>query len=108
MPEEQQQQVRLQLSNVIEAVFSQRLIESTNKTRVVAYEVMLGTTAIKTAIRDGKTHQIESILETSHEAGMSTLERSLADLVRRGIVTLAVAQSWSLRPEELMRLVRSN
>jgi len=107
-PEEQQQQVRLQLSNVIEAVFSQRLIESTNKTRVVAYEVMLGTTAIKTAIRDGKTHQIESILETSHEAGMSTLERSLADLVRRGIVTLAVAQSWSLRPEELMRLVRSN
>lgn len=106
-PEEQQKQVRLQLSNVIEAVFSQRLIASTTKGRVVTYEVMLGTTAIKTAIREGKTHQIESILETSQEAGMSTLERSLADLVKRGVVTLEVAQGWSLRPEELSRLVRS-
>jgi twitching motility protein PilT len=68
---------------------------------------MLASTAIKTSIRDGKTHQIESILETSQEVGMSTLERSLADLVRRGIVSMEVAQSWSLRPEELSRLVRS-
>lgn len=105
-PEEQQKQVRLQLSNVIEAVFSQRLIPSTTKGRVVGYEVMLGTTAVRTAIRDGKTHQIESILETSQEVGMSTLERSLADLVRRGIVSMEVAQSWSLRPEELSRLVK--
>ena len=106
-PEEQQQQVRLQLSNVIEAVFSQRLIQGITKGRVVAYEVMLGSTAIKTAIREGKTHQIESTLETSREIGMSTLERSLADLVKKGMVTLEIAQSWSLRPEELMRLVRS-
>lgn len=105
-PEEQQGQVKLQLSNVIEAVFSQRLIPSTTKGRVVTYEIMLGTTAIKTSIREGKTHQIESILETSQEAGMSTLERSLADLVKRGLVTMEVAQSWSLRPEELARLVR--
>lgn len=106
-PDEQQKQVRLQLSNVIEAVFSQRLIPATTKGRVVAYEVMLGTTAIKTAIREGKTHQIETVLETSQEAGMSTLERSLADLVRRGLITLEVAQSWSLRPEELNRLIRA-
>jgi len=106
-PEEQQGQVKLQLSNVIEAVFSQRLVESTAKTRVPAYEVMLGTTAIKTAIRDGKTHQIDSILQTSHEAGMNTLESCFAGLVKKGTVTLEVAQSWSLRPEELARLVRS-
>jgi twitching motility protein PilT len=106
-PEEQQGQVKLQLSNVIEAVFSMRLVPAITKGRVVAYEVMLGTTAIKTAIREGKTHQIESILETSQEVGMSTIERSLADLVKRGIITLEVAQSWSLRPEELTRLVRS-
>lgn len=105
-PEEQQKQVRLQLSNVLEAVFSQRLIPSTRKGRVVAYEVMLGTTAIKTSIREGKTHQIESILETSQEAGMATLEKSLAALVKGGEVTLEEAQSWSLRPEELKRLVR--
>lgn len=107
-PNEQQSQVRLQLSNVVEAVFSQRLIPGTNGKRVVAYEVMLGTTAVRTSIRDGKTHQIESILETSQEAGMSTLERSLADLVRRGLVSMEVAQSWSLRPEELSRLVRGS
>lgn len=106
-PDEQQKQIRLQLSNTIEAVFSQRLIPAVTKGRVVTYEVMLGTTAIRTAIRDGKTHQIETILETSQEAGMSTLERSLADLVKRGLVSLEVAQSWSLRPEELNRLIRN-
>lgn len=105
-PEEQQKQVRLQLSNVIEAVFSQRLIAGTQKGRVVAYEVMLGSTAVRTAIREGKTHQIESILETSSEVGMATLEKSLAALVKNGEVTLEEAQSWSMRPEELMRLVR--
>ena len=105
-PEEQQKQVRLQLSNVIEAVFSQRLIPATQKGRVVAYEVMLGTTAIRTAIREGKTHQIESILETSQETGMMTLEKTLAVLVKGGEITLEEAESWSLRPEELMRLVR--
>ncbi len=105
-PDEQQKQIRLQLSNTLEAVFSQRLIASAVKGRVVAYEVMLGTTAIKTAIREGKTHQIESVLETSQEAGMSTLERSLADLVKSGTITMEVAESWSMRPEELARLVR--
>lgn len=105
-PEEQQGQVRLQLSNVIEAVFSQRLVEGIDKKRLIAHEVMLGTTAIRTSIREGKTHQIESILETSQEAGMSTIERSLADLVKRGLISMDVAQSWSMRPEELSRLVR--
>jgi len=105
-PEEQQRQVRLQLSNTLEAVFSQRLIPTTTKGRVVAYEIMLGTTAVKTAIREGKTHQIESILETSQEAGMSTIEKSLADLVKRGLITLETAEGWSLRPEVLTRLVR--
>jgi twitching motility protein PilT len=105
-PDEQQKQIRLQLSNTLEAVFSQRLVASAVKGRAVAYEVMLGTTAVKTAIRDGKTHQIESILETSQEVGMSTLERSLAELVRNGTITMEVAESWSMRPEELARLVR--
>lgn len=106
-PEEQQGQVRLQLSNVIEAVFSQRLISAIPKGRVPAYELMLGTTAIKTSIREGKTHQIESILQTSQEAGMNTLERSLAGLVKAGKITMETAQNWSLRPEELSRLVRA-
>lgn len=107
-PEEQQGQVRLQLSNVIEAVFSQRLIPSLQGGRMVAYEIMLGTPAIKTSIREGKTHQIDSILQTSQEIGMNTIETSLAALVKSGKISLEVAQSYSLRPEQLTRLVRGS
>ena len=106
-PDEQQDQVKLQLSNVIEAVFSLRLLPAISGGRIPAYELMLGTTAIKTAIREGKTHQIDSIVQTSSEAGMITLEKSLAELVKGGRIALDVAQSWCLRPEELTRLVRS-
>lgn len=107
-PEEQQSQVRLQLSNVIEAVLSLRLVPSKSGRRVVAHEVMLGTNAIKTSIREGKTHQIDNILQTSTEIGMNTIEMSLANLIKSGKVTLEMAQSYSLRPEELNRLVRSS
>ena len=105
-PEEQQTQIKLQLSNVIEAVFSQRLVRSIPKGRVLAGEVMLGTAAIRTSIREGKTHMIDGIIETSHEAGMITLEQSLASLVNAGKTTIETAISWSLRPELLTRLVR--
>jgi len=107
-PEEQQEQVRLQLSNVIEAVFSMRLVPSVTGKRVVGYEVMLGTSAIKTAIREGKTHQIDNIIQTSTEVGMNTLEMSLSHLVKDGKLDLETAQTFSLRPEELMRLVRTS
>jgi twitching motility protein PilT len=105
-PEEQQNQVKLQLSNVIEAVFSMRLLPAIAGGRAVAYEVMLGTSAIKTTIREGKTHQIDNIIQTSQEAGMSTLEMCLARMVRDGIVSFEIAQAYSLRPDDLSRLVR--
>jgi len=107
-PEEQQGQVRLQLSNVIEAVFSMRLIPSIQGGRVVAYEVMLGSTAVRTAVREAKTHQIEGIIQTSSELGMSTLERSLANLVISGKITLETASAYSIRPEELNRLIKGS
>jgi len=105
-PEKQQKQVRAQLASVIEAVFSMRLIPSLKGGRLVAHEVMLGTSAIRTTIREGKTHQIDNVLQTSTEAGMNTLEMSLATLVKQGLVALEVAQGYSLRPDELNRLVR--
>ncbi len=105
-PHEQQDQVRLQLSSVLEAVFSQRLIPSPGAGRVVAYEIMTASTAIKTAIREGKTHQIDSIIQTSSEAGMSTLEASLASLVQDGKISFEDAQNYSLRPEQLARMLR--
>ncbi|OGM30236.1 type IV pili twitching motility protein PilT [Candidatus Woesebacteria bacterium RIFCSPHIGHO2_01_FULL_44_10] len=105
-PEEQQSQVRLQLSNVLEAVFSMRLVPDLKGKLVPVYELMLGTSAVKTAVRDGKTHQIDTIIQTSSDAGMNTLEASLAALVRNGVITVETAQSYSLRPEELNRLIR--
>jgi twitching motility protein PilT len=105
-PEEQQVQVRLQLSNVIEAVFSQRLVPAIKGGRLPAYELMLGTNAIKTAIREGKTHQIDSVIQTSAESGMRTLDAILAGMVRDGAITIETAQSYSLRPEELNRLIK--
>lgn len=105
-PDEQQGQIKLQLSNVLEAVFSQRLIPALGGGRTVAYEIMLGTTAIRTAVREGKTHQIDSIIQTSAEAGMVTLDTTLARMVSEGKITVETAQSYSLRPEELNRLIR--
>jgi len=67
---------------------------------------MFGTAAIKTSIREGKTHLIDGILETSQETGMITLEKSLASLIKSGKISLDLAQNWSLRPELLARLVR--
>jgi len=66
----------------------------------------LSTPAVRTNIRDGKTHMIDNIIQTSQELGMMTLEVSLASWVSKGKITLEEAKSWSLRPEELIRLVR--
>jgi len=105
-PDEQQDQVKLQLSNVIEAVISQRLVPGMVGGRVVATEVMTGTTAIRTAIREGKTHQIRSIIQTSSDVGMYTIENSLAILVKEGKVGTDVAMSYANLPDELARLIK--
>lgn len=104
-PEYQQGQVRMQLSNCLEAVFSQRLLPTLTGGRVPAAEVLLTTPAVKSTIREGKTHLIDNIIQTSQEAGMMTLEKSLADWVRMGKISREVAISWSLRPKELARLL---
>ncbi len=107
-PQNQQGQVRLQLSNTLEGVFSMRLVPALGGGRLVAYEVMLGTSAVRSVVRDGKTHLLDNIIQTSQEFGMSTLETSLATLVKGGRISLEVAQSYSLRPDELARLVGKN
>lgn len=105
-PEEQQDQVRLQFSSVFEAVLSQRLIPKIDGGRILAYEVLTATTAVRTAIRDAKTHQIDNIIQTSAEYGMVNLETVLADYVKQGIVSFDEAKQWAVRPEELHRLVK--
>ena len=106
-PEDQQNQVMMQLSNSLEAVFSQRLVPTADGAgRVPAAEVLVATPAVRNNIREGKSHQLDSIIQTSSELGMMTLESSLANWVNQGVVSFEKAREFSLRPADLSRLVR--
>lgn len=105
-PENQQTQIRLQLSNVLEGVLSLRLVPALAGGRVPVSEILTATPAVRTLVREGKTHQIDNIIQTSAEYGMMTLETSLATLVKSGTIGLDVATSYALRPEELGRLMQ--
>ena len=76
--------------------------------RIVACEIMTGTAAIKTIIREGKSHLIDNIIRTSSEFGMTTLETVLANYVRQGLISMDEALSFSLHPEELTRMVKGS
>lgn len=104
-PQNQQDQVRMQLASTIVGIISMRLIPAIGGGRLPVCEILLVSGAVQTAIREAKTHQIDNIIQTSGEDGMILLDASLAYLVRAGSVTLDVAKSYSLRPEELARLV---
>ena len=96
----------MQLSSTLEAVVSQRLLPRLSGGRIPASEVLLSTPAVKTSVREGKTHLIDNIIQTSVEIGMKTLEMDLAKLVKEGQVSLETAKAFSLRPGELMRLMK--
>ena len=107
-PDEQQQQVRQQLSMTLESVFSQRLVPSKDGGRVPAAEILLGSPSVRNLIREGKSHQIDNIIQTSAEMGMATIESSLAAWVRGRDGDLETAKSFALNPANLDRLVGGN
>jgi len=104
-PEHQQNQIRIQLASTLEGIISQRLVPKIDGGRTVAAEIVLGTTAVKSNIREKKTHLIDSIVETSQDVGMMSLETSLSQLVKEGIITLQTARMYALREKELLRLI---
>ncbi len=106
-PSVQQQQVRSQLAAVLEVVISQRLVPTINPGRAMAYEILINTTACKAMIREGKTHLIDNLMQTSAESGMAILESSLAFLLREGFITIETAQDYALRPQVLNKLLMS-
>jgi len=105
-PPGQQQQVRLQLSTTLQAVFSQALLpRADGKSRVVAYEVMICTPALRSIIREGKTHQIYSNLQSGAKYGMVTLDAHLKDLYLKGVINLEDAIAKSSNPHEFEKLL---
>ncbi|KKR76229.1 MAG: twitching motility protein, partial [Candidatus Curtissbacteria bacterium GW2011_GWD1_40_8] len=107
-PQNQQAQVRLQLAETIAAVVSMRLVPAIGGGRLPAVEILMTSGAVQTAIREAKSHMIDNIIQTSGEAGMVLLDASLAYLVSAGRVALDVAKSYSIRQDELDRLVGNN
>jgi len=109
-PPDQQQQIRIQLSTGLVAVFSQTLIPRLNQQgqidgRVMAMEILINTPAIGNLIREGKTAQIYSAIQTGGRLGMVTLENSLADLVKKKLIKPEDALTKSSRPEDLEKLI---
>ena len=106
-PAHQQDQVRVQLSVALMGVMTQQLLPTADGSgRVVACEVLVPTPAVRNLIREGKTHQIPSAMQTGSSVGMQTMDAALAGLIRAGKITQRLAESRSSTPEELRRLLR--
>ncbi len=106
-PSDQQQQVRVQLSTVLLAVVSQQLLpsKSVDAGRVPAFEVMIVNSAIRNMIREGKTPQIDGVIQMNRAQGMISMDTSIADLYKRGLISIEDAMHYSVNPETLQRYI---
>jgi twitching motility protein PilT len=105
-PPHQQPQIRTQLSNILMAICSQRLLPSIGGGRVAAAEILVATSAVRNIIREGKTHQLEAVIQTGAEHGMQSMDKTLANLIHNGTVTYDEARMVAVDIDELDRLMR--
>jgi len=104
-PGYQQSQVRAQLAQILLGVLSERLLPRTGSGRIPACEIMIANSAIRNLIRENKTHQIDMVIATNFEEGMVSLDRYLADLVKRGEISIETAQLYSLNSAGMRELI---
>ncbi|MER3403011.1 MAG: type IV pili twitching motility protein PilT [Armatimonadota bacterium] len=105
-PPGQQEQIRIQLANNLQAIVSQQLLPRAGQPgRVPAVEVMIATPAIRNLIRENKTHQIHTMIQTSGQLGMQTMDQALRDLYIKGWVTYEEAMSRAINPDELRKMI---
>lgn len=105
-PPHQQPQIRAQLSNILMAIVSQRLVPSIGGGRVVAAEVLVANSAVRNIIREGKSHQLDAVIQTGADVGMQTMDRTLVNLVQAGTVTFDDARTFAVDVTEFERLMR--
>lgn len=105
-PHGQQQQIRLQLSQVMEAILSQTLLPRIGGGRIGAFEILLATPAVRNLIREQKTFELHSIMQLNTKDGMQTLDNALVNLLRAGIITKEEALTKSSSPERLNKLLQ--
>jgi twitching motility protein PilT len=106
-PSSQQNQIRIQLAMTLQAVVSQQLIPSIDGRRRPAFEILIATSAVKNLIRENKTFQIESILQTSSDVGMRTMNMSILELYSKGVITKENALTYSSNPNDLVKRLNS-
>jgi len=104
-PPDQQSQIRLQLAESLIGIFSQRLVPRISGGLIPAYELLINNNAVSNLIREKRTHEIASVIETGSESGMIDLNRSLAELVRKGEITAENAFLFSTNPKTLERIL---
>lgn len=104
-PGGQQDQIRLQLASSLAGIFSQRLVPRVSGGLIPAYELLINTKAVANLIREKRTHEINTVIETGSTEGMIDMNRSLAELVARGEITVETAYQFSLNPNILQRLL---
>ena len=105
-PAAQQDQVRVQLAIGLEGIVTQQLLPTADgQSRIAAAEILVPTPAVRNLIREGKTHQLYSALQTGGAHGMQTMDSALAELVRQNKITRRLAEERSSSPEELRRLM---
>lgn len=104
-PPHQQDQIRMQLSNVLLGIVSQRLLPKVSGGRIPAAEVLVANNAVRNLIREGKTHQIPNIIQTSAAEGMISLDKVLAELVSKGEISLDDAMTWAIDPRSFKMMV---
>lgn len=105
-PPHQQPQIRAQLSNILMAICSQRLIPVIGGGRIAATEILIATPAVRNIIREGKTHQLEAIIQTGAEFGMQSMDKTLVGLIRAGTISYEEARNFAVDIDELDRLMR--
>ncbi len=105
-PPHQQPQIRAQLSNILMAICSQRLVPAIGGGRVVAAEVLIANPAVRNIIREGKSHQLDAVIQTGADQGMQTMDRTLSNLVQNGTITYDSAREFAVDLTEFERLMR--
>jgi twitching motility protein PilT len=105
-PPHQQPQIRSQLANILMAICSQRLIPSIGGGRVASAEILVATPAVRNIIREGKSHQLEAVIQTGAEYGMQSMDKTLVNLIHSGTITYDEARNYAVDIDELDRLMR--
>ena len=104
-PADQQDQIRVQLAGSLAGIFSQRLIPRISGGLVPTYELLINNSAVSNLIRERRTHEIQTVIETGMEQGMIDMNRSLAQLVKNGEITVENAFAYSINPKGLERII---